>query len=77
MSGGGKVEEQKKTIDREAVQRKAGGVKKEGGAADCFQTILIKTINNSNLICLVVTRCGLSPQLWMLLYMLVSVVMHC
>lgn len=76
----GKVEEQKKNYwqrngKREAVQRKAGGVKKGGQIV--FQTILIKTINNSNLICPVVTRCGLSPQLWMLLYMLVSVVVHC
>lgn len=37
MSGGGKVEEQKKTIGREAVQRKAGGVKKEGGQQIVFR----------------------------------------
>lgn len=36
VSGGGKVEEQKKTIGREAVQRKAGGVKKEGGGSRLF-----------------------------------------
>lgn len=74
-SGGAEKNTWQRNGKREAVQRKAGGAKKGGQIV--FQTILIKTIYNSNLICPVVTRCGLSPQLWMLLYMLVSVVVHC
>lgn len=57
---GSEVEEQKTNWQRigergEAVERMAGGVKKGGRL---FQTVLIKTNNNSNLICPVVTRSG-------------------
>lgn len=74
------MEEQKKTLGRETESERQFRERQVGqrrGGQIVFQTILIKTINNSNLICPVVTRCGLSPQLWMLLYMLVSVVVHC